>query len=118
MVTITIKKVNKTSEYDNSFVRSTWLIDIKERTQNLNQHLKINSEFTVLDHGHANYKFNSDSKISYYFLLKDSVGKVTDLWAKELENFVKFYNIKKGDKVIIDKNQSLKKASNKQKISL
>lgn len=69
------------------------------------------SEFMVLDFGKANYKFDTNNKQSYYMLIKDkSLGKITDLWSKELEDYIKKQGIKIGD-TLINKNSELIKKS-------
>ncbi|UYF42556.1 MobP1 family relaxase [Aliarcobacter cryaerophilus] len=65
-----------------------------------------NHHYEIVDFGKAKYKFDENSKDSYFVKYKSTKGEIIDIWSEHLESLVKEKDIKIGEYVkfkIVDK---------------
>lgn len=74
-----------------------------------------NDEYTVIDFGHAKYKFNDTGKDSFYLMLRTRNGAIKEHWSLGLRDEIHIKDIKPGDRIKLQKTNKTEFVERKEK---
>lgn len=98
---ITVKKMKSDTPAIDGKNKSVWSI-------RKNEDQYEGKFFSIVDYGKAKYRFNENSKESFYLLLKNSKNETKQVWNKKIERFLQDNQLKKGDNIALTDTNLLK----------